>query len=119
MTKIGSIIEGVFARFLANPALARVFVDELDNVTRRSDSKVSKQFDRFLDIAMEIAQEGVRIGDFDPSLDVELLRPFIIGGLQSLLRDWSEHPKSMSLSRVAEGMKVFVTHCVLPVKHLK
>jgi TetR/AcrR family transcriptional regulator, fatty acid metabolism regulator protein len=115
LEKIGMVVETAFEQFLANPALARVFVDELDNVTRRPDGKISKQFDKFLDIAMEIAQEGVRNGDFDPHLDVDLFRPFIIGGLQGLLRDWSERPKAMPLSRAAEGMKIFTTHCVLPV----
>ena len=58
--KLDLVIDKLFDLFIANPALASVFVNEQHHLIKDKRGNVAKQYDDFLDLAEEIIREGVR-----------------------------------------------------------
>jgi TetR/AcrR family transcriptional regulator, fatty acid metabolism regulator protein len=111
--KLDAVIDLMFDLFIANPALAAVFVNEQHHLIQNRKGNVSKQFDHFLDVAEEIIRDGVRKKQFNPGLDLKLFRNFIVGGMRSLLRQWSLQPSVYPLNRIRQNIKFFIKNGVL------
>jgi TetR/AcrR family transcriptional regulator, fatty acid metabolism regulator protein len=111
--KLDLVIDKLFDLFIANPALASVFVNEQHQLIKDKRGNIAKQYDDFLDLAEEIIREGVRKNKFNPDVDIKLFRYFITGGLRSVLLQWSEKPQTLSLNRVRQNAKYFIKHGLL------
>ncbi len=111
--KLERVIDLMFDLFIVNPSLAAVFVNEQDHLIQGRKGTVSRQFDQFLDLAEVIIREGVRKKQFNPQIDLKLFRHFIVGGIRSLLRQWSAQPSTFPLNRIRQNIKAFVKHGVL------
>ena len=111
--KLDLVIDRLFDLFIANPALASVFVNEQHHLIKGKRGNVAKQYDDFLDLAEEIIREGVRKNQFNADVDIKLFRQFITGGLRSVLRQWSEHSQTLTLHRVRQNVKYFIKHGLL------
>ena len=111
--KLDLVIDKLFDLFIANPALASVFVNEQHQLIKDKRGNIAKQYDDFLDLAEEIIREGVRKNKFNPDVDIKLFRCFITGGLRSVLLQWSEKPQTLSLNRVRQNAKYFIKHGLL------
>ena len=111
--KLDTLIDKLFDLFVANPALASVFVNEQHHLIKDKRGNVAKQYDDFLDLAEEIIREGVRKNKFNPDVDIKLFRHFITGGLRSVLRHWSEQSQTLTLHRVRQNVKYFIKHGLL------
>jgi TetR/AcrR family fatty acid metabolism transcriptional regulator len=111
--KLDLVIDTLFDLFVANPALASVFVNEQHHLIKDKRGNVAGQYDDFLDLAEEIIREGVRKNKFNPDVDIKLFRHFITGGLRSVLRQWSEQSQTLTLHRVRQNVKFFIKHGLL------
>jgi TetR/AcrR family transcriptional regulator, fatty acid metabolism regulator protein len=111
--KLDLVIDKLFDLFIANPALASVFVNEQHHLIKDKRGNVAKQYDDFLDLAEEIIREGVRKNKFNPDVDIKLFRYFITGGLRSVLQQWSEKPQTLTLNRLRQNAKYFIKHGLL------
>ncbi len=111
--KLDAVIDKLFDLFIANPALATVFVNEQHHLIKEKRGNVAKHYDDFLDLAEEIIREGVRKKIFNPDIDIKLFRHFITGGLRSVLRQWSQQPQLLTLHRVRQNVKYFIKHGLL------
>jgi TetR/AcrR family fatty acid metabolism transcriptional regulator len=113
LQKLDLVIDKLFDLFVANPALASVFVNEQHHLIKNRRGNIAKQYDDFLDLAEEIIREGVRKNKFNPDVDIKLFRHFITGGLRSVLRQWSDKPQILTLHRVRQNVKYFIKHGLL------
>jgi TetR/AcrR family transcriptional regulator, fatty acid metabolism regulator protein len=113
LEKLDLVIDNFFDLFIANPALATVFVNEQHHLIKDKRGNVAKQYDDFLDLAEEIIREGVHEKKFNPDIDIKLFRHFITGGLRSVLRQWSEKPQTLTLHRLRQNVKYFIKHGLL------
>ena len=111
--KLDLVIDKLFDLFIANPALASVFVNEQHHLIKEKRGNVAKQYDDFLDLAEDIIREGVRKNKFNPDVDINLFRHFITGGLRSVLRQWSEQSQTLTLHRLRQNVKHFIKHGLL------
>jgi TetR/AcrR family fatty acid metabolism transcriptional regulator len=111
--KLDAVIDLMFDLFIMNPSLAAVFVNEQHHLIQSRKGNVSRQFDHFLDVSEEIIREGVRKKQFNPNLDLKLFRHFIVGGMRSLLRQWSVQPSVYPLNRIRQNIKFFIKNGVL------
>lgn len=105
--KLDLVIDELFKVFIANPALATVFVNEQNHLIKDKRGNVGKHYDNFLDIAEEIIREGVRKGQFNPDIEIKLFRHFITGGIRNVLRQWAQQPQALSLNRICNNVKYF------------
>ncbi len=105
--KLDLVIDELFKVFIANPALAAVFVNEQNHLIKDKRGNVAKHYDNFLDIAEEIIREGVRKGQFNPDIEIKLFRHFITGGIRNVLRQWAQQPQVLSLNRICSNVKYF------------
>jgi TetR/AcrR family fatty acid metabolism transcriptional regulator len=108
--KLDLVIDQLFDMFIANPALASVFVNEQHHLIKEKRGNVAKQYDEFLDLAEEIIREGVKQKKFNPEVEIKLFRQFITGGIRSVLLLWSQTSHALSLQRVRENVKFFIKH---------
>ena len=113
LQKLDLVIDKLFDLFVANPALASVFVNEQHHLIKNRRGNIAKQYDDFLDLAEEIIREGVHKNKFNPDVDIKLFRHFITGGLRSVLRQWSDKPQTLTLHRVRQNVKYFIKHGLL------
>jgi hypothetical protein len=113
LQKLDLVIDKLFDLFIANPALASVFVNEQQYLINNKRGSIAKQYNDFLDIAEEIIREGVRKSKFNPEVDIKLFRHFITGGLRSVLLQWSEQSQTLTLHRVRQNVKHFIKHGLL------
>jgi len=113
LQKLDLVIDKLFDLFIANPALASVFVNEQHHLIKDKRGNVAKQYDDFLDLAEEIIREGVHKNKFNPDVDIKLFRHFITGGLRSVLRQWSEKSQTLTLHRLRQNVKYFIQHGIL------
>jgi hypothetical protein len=107
------VIDKLFDLFIANPALASVFVNEQHHLLKDKRGNVAEQYNDFLDLAEDIIREGVRKNKFNPDVDIKLFRHFITGGLRSVLRQWSEQSHTLTLHRLRQNVKYFIKHGLL------
>ena len=113
LQKLDLVIDTLFDLFIANPALASVFVNEQHHLIKDKRGNIAKQYDDFLDLAEDIIREGVRKNKFNPDVDIKLFRHFITGGLRSVLRQWSEQSHALTLHRLRQNVKYFIKHGLL------
>ena len=111
--KLDLVIDELFKIFIANPALATVFVNEQNQLITAKRGNVARHYNDFLDIAEEIIREGVRKGKFNPDIEIKLYRNFITGGLRSLLQLWALQPQTISLGRICQNVKYFSKYGLL------
>jgi TetR/AcrR family transcriptional regulator, fatty acid metabolism regulator protein len=111
--KLDLVIDKLFDLFIANPALASVFVNEQYHLIKNKRGNVAKQYDDFLNLAEEIIREGVHKKMFNSDIDIKLFRHFITGGLRSVLRQWSEQSQTLTLHRLRQNVKYFIKHGLL------
>jgi TetR/AcrR family fatty acid metabolism transcriptional regulator len=106
--KLDLVIDHLFDLFVANPALAVVFVNEHPFLINNKKGNIAKYFDNFLDLAEEIIHEGVKKKVFNPDVDVKIYRHFITGGIRSVLLYWAESAPATSLDLIRLNVKYFL-----------
>ena len=113
-TKLDLVVDQLFNMFIANPALAAVFVNEQHQLIQDKRGNVAKHYDDFFDLGEDIIREGIRKKMFTADVDVKLFRYFIIGGIREVLRQWSQQAQTFPLDRVRQNVKHFLKQGLLP-----
>ncbi len=106
--KLDIIIDNFFNLFIANPAIATVFVNEQHILIKNRRGNVGKHYNDFFDIAEEIIREGVQKKLFNEAADIRIFRYFIIGGLRNVLRQWAQQPELITLDNIQKNVKNFI-----------
>lgn len=111
--KIDAIIDHLFDLFIKNPSLALVFVNEHHHLLRDKRGNIAKHYENFMVLAEEIYREGKQKQLFSPEVDIKIFWNFITGGLRSVLRQWAQHPNTLSLDRIRDNVKRFIKYGVV------
>lgn len=108
--KFDCLIDLLFDEFSENSALAVVFVNEMENVKLNSNCAFYQYYTGFMDIGEQIVAEGKDRNMFCQSIDVQVTRIFVFGGLQLLLRQWAKSPQKAYLNTIRDNVKNLIKH---------
>jgi TetR/AcrR family transcriptional regulator, fatty acid metabolism regulator protein len=111
--KLDELIDSIFNHFINQPALAIVFVNEQFHLLQDRNRPFIAHYDRFLDLARHLLEEGITRGIFQNSLDIDILRYFVFGGVRNLMHQWAQDPKQMPLQRISQVTKTIVKDGIL------
>ena len=87
--RLKAVFAEAFRLFVANRALARIFLLELSPGGVFADPRVAMRLADFLDLIEEIIAEGKARGRYHPRLDPRVARLLIYGMVQGLLFAWT------------------------------
>jgi TetR/AcrR family transcriptional regulator, fatty acid metabolism regulator protein len=102
---IDSMIDLVFDVFTESPALADIFVNEQNHLQRSSKLKFTNYYEKFLSLGEDIISNGIQKNYIHNSIDVKILRYYILGALRNLLHSWSHDPKNFPLNKIRQNVK--------------
>ena len=108
MEKLNIMVDQYFDAFITNPALAKVYVSEQQQLIKEDRGNVAKHYDSFLTLAEEIIREGMQKKIFNPDVDIKLFRHYLTGGIRSLLQLWANQPQAFPLNRIKQNVKYFI-----------
>ncbi len=112
MSKIDAMIDLVFDGFINNPDLALVFVNEQNWLQQRGNAGFVDYYERFLQLATRIVQEGMKEGLFRKNMDLLVLRHFTFGGIRHLVHLWARDPVQFSLAHFRSGIKDLIRNSI-------
>jgi TetR/AcrR family transcriptional regulator, fatty acid metabolism regulator protein len=102
---IDAMIDLVFDVFTENPALADIFVNEQNHLQRSNKAKFTNYYEKFLLLGEDIITLGIQKKYINSSIDVKILRYYILGALRNLLHSWSHDPKTFPLNKIRQNVK--------------
>lgn len=108
--KIDAMIDLAFDVFTTNPALANVFVNEQHHIQRSSKTLFTDYYEKFLSLGEEFIKEGIQKKNIHGSIDVKILRYFILGAIRNLLQSWLNDPKTFALNKIRQNIKYLVKY---------
>lgn len=110
LERIDAMIDLVFDVFTENPALAIVFVNEQHHLQQSNNSAFTNYYEKFLDLGEEVIKEGMKKGLFSPSVDLNIFRYYLLGGIRNLLQRWAQDPKLFPLNKIRQNVKLLTKH---------
>ena len=110
LERIDAMIDLVFDVFTENPSLAIVFVNEQNHLLRSNFSGFTNYYEKFLDLGEVVIKEGMKKGVFSPSVDLNIFRYHLLGGIRYLLQHWAQNPKSFPLNKIRQNVKLLTKH---------
>lgn len=108
--KVDLIIELVFDTFSKNPDLAVIITNEQRKLYADHSKKFTPYYDKFLDLAKKIIQQGTEEGTFYENIHWEVMRYFVIGSFRELLSTWVTHKSNLSLDNMKESVKFLIKY---------
>lgn len=111
--KIDEMIDILIDTFIESPSLALVFVNEQYHLMDDESASFKVYYNKFFEIGEEIIKEGIRKNIFSKSLDVEILRHYIIGGVRNLLRQWAREPEKYPLNKIRQASKYITKYGII------
>lgn len=110
LEKIDAMIDLVFDVFTENPSLAIVFVNEQNHLQQSNNSGFTNYYEKFLDLGEDVIKEGMKSGLFSPSVDLNVFRYYLLGGIRNLLQHWAQDPKEFPLNKIRQNVKLLTKH---------
>ncbi len=110
--KMDYLIDLVFDSFIENPAKALVFVNEQNHLIQRQPESFTNYYQLFMTEGENIVRSGIENGSFN-SIDLNIFKIFILGGLRNLLHQWGQNPKEFPLNQIRQNVKFFCKHGIL------
>ena len=110
LEKIDAMIDLVFDVFTENPSLAIVFVNEQNHLQQSNNSAFTDYYEKFLDLGEDVIKEGMKSGLFSPSVDLNIFRYYLLGGIRNLLQHWAQDPKEFPLNKIRQNVKLLTKH---------
>ena len=105
--KFDALLDSVFNLFTENQSLALVFAHEQNQLIRDYPDKFTPYFEKFLQTGESIVRQGISTSVFNPDVNVELLRKYLMGGISALLQSWAHNPEKNSLQEIRDQLKLF------------
>ena len=113
LEKLDLLVDKFFAMFIANPALASVYVHEQQQLITEKRGNIAGHYERYLDLAEEIVREGMKKKVFDGDVDIKLYRYYITGGIRNVLYFWSLNSQAYPLTTIQHNVKFFIKHSLI------
>ncbi len=104
--KLEALIDLVFNLFTENQDLALVFAHEQNVLIRDYPDKFTPYFEKFIQTGQNIISQGIASGVFNPSVNVFILRKYLMGGISGCIQAWALDPSSYSLAEIRDQLKL-------------
>lgn len=115
--KLEGMIDLLFDMFASNPSLGIVFVNEQNHLVQRGGGDFSPLYEKYLDLAQQGLNEGIKNGTFNPNVELKVVRQFIFGGMRNLIHQWAHNPKEYPLNTIRMNVKTIMKNgIVMPGK---
>lgn len=104
--KMLAVIDVVFGYFASNPLLARVFINEQQQLILSHRSAPFMQWhEKTLVESEAIIAEGQAAGCFNRDIGTHFFRQFFFGGIRHTILQWATDPKAVSLAELQKDIK--------------
>lgn len=111
--KLDSMVDIFFDIFTENPALAAVYVNEQNQLMENGQFRFTEYYEKFLEEAKIIVQEGVTKNIFADNVDIDIFRFFVFGAIRNLLQQWAFDQKSFPLNKIRQNVKYLTKKGIL------
>jgi TetR/AcrR family transcriptional regulator, fatty acid metabolism regulator protein len=108
--KIDAMIDLAFDVFTTTPELAEVFVNEQHHIQKTNKTQFTDYYEKFLSLGEEFIQDGIQKKIIHSSIDVKILRYFILGAIRNLLQSWLIDPKTFPLNKIRQNVKYLIKY---------
>jgi TetR/AcrR family transcriptional regulator, fatty acid metabolism regulator protein len=103
--KYDAMIDMIFDTFTENSATAIVIAHEQQRVLMRSPEKFTPYYEHFVGLGEKIVKEGIKKGTFNPNINVNIFRHFLLGAFRDLINSWAVNPKDFPLTAMRQNIK--------------
>ena len=73
-------------------------------------AQFTNYYEKFLGLGEEFIRQGIQKKIIHGSIDVKILRYFILGAIRNLLQSWLNDPKTFSLNKIRQNVKYLVKY---------
>jgi len=103
--KYDAMIDMIFDTFTENSSTAIVIAHEQQRILMRSPEKFTPNYEKFVNLGEKIVKEGIKKGTFNPNINVNIFRHFLLGAFRDLINSWAISPKEFPLSTMRQNIK--------------
>lgn len=111
--KLDGMIDLLFDKFIENPSLAIVFVNEQNYLLQQGENKFSDYYTSFLDKGIDIVKSGIEQKTLWSEVDLTFFKYFILGAVRNLLHLWAHNPEKYSLNKIRHNVKYLMKHGIV------
>ena len=103
--KLDNMRDIFFDIFTENPSLALVYVNEQNHHMNNRDQKFTEYYEKFLEQAQLLVQDGVNRGVFVDTVDIVIFRYYVFGAIRNLLHQWASDQDNFPLNKIRQNVK--------------
>lgn len=103
--KLDNMSDVFFDIFTENPSLALVYVNEQYHQMNSRDQKFTEYYEKFLEQAQLLVQDGVNKGIFVDTVDIVIFRYYVFGAIRTLLQQWASDQENFPLNKIRQNVK--------------
>ena len=103
--KYDAMIDMIFDTFTENSATAIVIAHEQQRILMRTPEKFTPFYEQFVGLGERIVKEGIKKGIFNPNINVNIFRHFLLGAFRDLINSWAVSPKDFPLNTMRQNVK--------------
>ncbi len=111
--KYDAMIDMIFDSFTENSATAIVIANEQQRLLLRNKDSFTEYYDKFVGLGEEIVREGIKKKAFNPNVDVNIFRHFLLGAFRDLITSWAVVPEDFPLNLVRRNIKFLSKYGIL------
>ena len=111
--KLEGMIDLLFDMFASNPSLGIVFVNEQNHLVQRGGGDFTPLYEKYLDLAQQVLNEGIKNGTFNPNIELKVVRHFVFGGMRNLIHQWAHDPREYPLDMIRMNVKSIMKNGIL------
>jgi hypothetical protein len=71
----------------------------------RSPERFTPNYEKFVNLGEKIVKEGIKKGTFNPNINVNIFRHFLLGAFRDLINSWAISPKEFPLGTMRQNIK--------------
>jgi TetR/AcrR family fatty acid metabolism transcriptional regulator len=105
--KLRNLLQRHLTEFQRDRALAVVYQTETHRINRLAEEPIKEMSKMYLDLLMEIIQQGQEEGSVRKDLDLGLVKRFIIGAVDEVINTWLHSKTSYDLVSMADPLMTF------------
>lgn len=103
--KYDAMIDMIFDTFTEDSSTAIVIAHEQQRILMRTPDKFTPYYDKFVGLGEKIVREGIKKGTFNPHINVNIFRQFLLGAFRDLINSWAVAPKEFPLNTMRQNIK--------------
>jgi TetR/AcrR family transcriptional regulator, fatty acid metabolism regulator protein len=111
--KYDAMIDMIFDTFTENSSTAIVIAHEQQRLLLRNKENFTPYYDKFIDLGEKIVKEGIRKKVFNPNIDSNIFRHFLLGAFRDLINSWATAPEEFHLNDVRRNIKFLSKYGIL------